>query len=61
MNRGQLLGVKDFSSHDGRRTFISELFYAKVDVSTIKQLARHSNANQTTRYDRGGDETLRRE
>lgn len=26
----------------------------------IKQLARHSNANQTTRYDRRGDETLRR-
>lgn len=58
--RGQLVGVKDFSSHDFRRTFISELFDAGVDVSTIKQLARHSNANQTTRYDRRGDETKRR-
>ncbi len=58
--RGQQVGVKDFSSHDFRRTFISELFDAGVDVSTIKQLARHSNANQTTRYDRRGDETLRR-
>lgn len=58
--RGQQAGITDFSSHDFRRTFISELFDAGVDISTIKQLARHSNANQTTRYDRRGDETLRR-
>jgi site-specific recombinase XerD len=58
--RGEQAGVTNFSAHDFRRTFVSELFDAGIDVATIQELARHNNANQTTRYDRRGDETKRR-
>ncbi|MDF5730762.1 MAG: site-specific integrase [Rhizonema sp. PD38] len=52
--------LKPFSSHDFRRTFISELMDNGVDLSTVKNLAGHSDIATTVRYDRRGEQSLRR-
>jgi integrase/recombinase XerD len=58
--RGMDAGLENFTPHDFRRTFISELFDKEVDVSTIQKLVGHSDPATTTRYDRRGDEAKRK-
>lgn len=45
---------KSLASHDFRRTFISSLLAAGVDISVIQKIVGHSDTNTTARYDRRG-------
>lgn len=56
INRGKSAAVESFSLHDFRRTFISNLFDANVDISTIQKLVGHADPATTIKYDRRGDD-----
>jgi len=55
-DRKAAANVKDFTPHDLRRTFISNMLGAGVDVSTVAAIAGHKSPNVTMAYDRRGEE-----
>jgi len=53
--RGKQAGLDSFSPHDFRRTTISDLLNAGVDVVTVSKIVGHADTGTTAKYDRRDD------
>lgn len=58
-NRQGEAGVASFSPHDLRRTTITDLLEADIDVLTVSAIAGHASADTTRRYDKRPEDTKR--
>jgi site-specific recombinase XerD len=59
VKRGAQAGITDFSPHDFRRTFVSDMLDAGVDIALVAKLAGHADTKTTARYDRRPEEAKR--
>lgn len=58
--RREKAGVAKFSPHDLRRTFASTMLENGEDIITVKDAMGHANIITTQKYDKRGDDRLRR-
>ncbi len=58
--RRQLAGIRSFTPHDLRRSYISDLLDKNVDIAIIARQVGHSSIQTTARYDRRGERAQKR-
>lgn len=49
--RAEQVGIDSVRPHDLRRTFVTQLLEAGIDINTTRQLAGHNDIQTTARYD----------
>lgn len=52
-------GVEDMTTHDARRTWVSNMLDAGVDLATVQRAAGHASPATTAKYDRRKDDQLK--
>lgn len=50
-NRADQAQIESCKPHDLRRTFVTQLLEAGIDINTARQLAGHNDIQTTARYD----------
>ena len=57
--RAREAGVRSFTPHDLRRSCVSAMLDAGVDLATVARHAGHAATTTTQRYDRRGERALK--